>query len=170
MLWVRGSLRLLVQVAGCHWRGPRHGCCWLPGKPFQRLFPDLICPYLPQRPADTFFLPAPALTSKLCQDPRVLFYSSVSSEPLHALRCVNFPRFMAGKAKTCRTRSSQMPALPSSALTGPLGLPLTVSPTAPSTTIIPLSFRMSIFHIGKQKPYNAQLPTFHCVLTALLPA
>lgn len=31
-------------------------------------------------------------------------------------------------------------------------------------------FRMSVFHNGKQKPYNAQLPTFHCVLIALLTA
>lgn len=88
----------------------------------------------------------------------------ISSEPLHATRCVNFPGFVARKAETQTSwkGSSQTPAYPSASLSR-----LFHSALHP---IIPLAFQMSILHNGKQKPYNAQLPTFHCVLIALLTA
>lgn len=81
---------------------------------------------------------------------------------LMSVRRVNSSRFLIEKS-----RLGQI-GRPPSALTDPhLRVPLGLLTVPSSATIILLSFPMSIFHNRKQKPYNAQLPTLHCVLTAL---
>lgn len=57
-----------------------------PEKPFQRLFPDLIRPYLPQMPSDTFFLCSPC--PHLARDART---PESSANPDHQLRASSRP-------------------------------------------------------------------------------
>lgn len=93
-----------------------------------------IHPYLPELPSDTSLASATALSLHIMPGPQSpLLTLVISSEPLHATRCVNFPEFVARKAKTQASwkGSGQIPALPPSVL-----IPRPPSPassTGPST-------------------------------------
>lgn len=82
--------------------------------------------------------------------------------------CANFPRFLVRKAKAQRNPLGRLqPDSHAARLPSPASSLLRPAPPLPQN---PALLRTSIFHNGKQKPSNAQLPTFHRVLTALLTA